>query len=253
MAGVSFVTAAAGWLLVNDQRRRARIAILATIVRTPPFMRRPMSTLLHWWNDRWVDPWGPYRWRVASGATGATLEIGVGRWPNLMYYHTTERLVGVEAKRRNVFAARRRVRRLAPAAVIIQARPERLPFADASFDTVITSLALCSVQDQAATLAEIARVLRPGGTFRFMEHVRSQHATVALLQTAMTPLWRLVADGCQPNRDTLTAIKTAGFAITSLDMLSGPWGPTLPTFSGIAEHTELQSRSQPTFADEDVT
>lgn len=252
MAGLSFVMAAAGWLMFNEQRRRARIAILKTLVRTPPFMRRPLSTVMRWWRDHWIDPWGRYRRRITKDAGGAILEVGVGQWPNLIYYHAADRLVGVETKRRNIFAARRRMRRLYPTAEIVHARPERLPFADASFDTVVASLALCSVHDQAATLTEIARVLRPTGTFRFLEHVRSQHRGAALAQAALTPLWRVAADGCHPNRDTLAAIASAGFAIISLEMVSGPWGPTLPTVCGIAQRAETQPCSQPTLVDEDM-
>ena len=252
MAGLSFVMAAAGWLMFNEQRRRARVAILETLLRTPRFMRRPLSTIMRWWSDHWIDPWGRYRRRVAKDAGGAVLEVGVGRWPNLIYYHAADRLVGVEASRRNIFAARRRLRRLYPTAEVVQARPERLPFADASFDTVVASLALCSVRDQAVTLAEIARVLRPTGTFRFLEHVRSQHAGVTLFQNALTPVWRVAADGCHPNRDTLAAIRAAGFAIISLERVSGPWGPTLPTVWGIAQRVEETSCSQPTLVDEDV-
>ncbi|MCU1531548.1 MAG: SAM-dependent methyltransferase [Arthrobacter sp.] len=86
--------------------------------------------------------------------------------------------------------------------------------AAASVD-VVTSLVLCSVADQAAVLAEIRRVLRPGGTLAFYEHVRSDHRLFAAAEDLLTPLWRRIAGGCHPNRDTLNAITAAGFTVQS--------------------------------------
>jgi len=234
LAGLSFVFAAAGWLIVNEQSRRARRAIIQTLVRWPPAMRRPLSTFIRWWSDHWIDPWRSLRRQVASGASGDVLEIGVGSWPNLLYYPPVTRLVGVEMHRRVVFSARRRARRLRPGAQVVHASPERLPFAAASFDTVVTSLALCNVDDQAATLAEIARVLRPDGHLYFLEHVRAIETSIALVQDTLTPIWRLVTRGCHPNRDTLSALTTAGFTITAIEQPHGPWGPLQPTVYGVA-------------------
>jgi ubiquinone/menaquinone biosynthesis C-methylase UbiE len=82
---------------------------------------------------------------------------------------------------------------------------------------VVTSLVLCSVPDQGCALAEIARVLRPGGELRFYEHVRSTRRPIGWLQQAVAPAWSRLAGGCHPDRDTTAAITEAGFRITSLE------------------------------------
>ncbi|HEY8293794.1 MAG TPA: methyltransferase domain-containing protein, partial [Micrococcaceae bacterium] len=84
---------------------------------------------------------------------------------------------------------------------------------DAGADAVVVSLVLCSVADQRAALAEIRRVLRPGGTLAFYEHVRSDFPAVALAEDALTPLWQRFAGGCHPNRDTVQSISAAGFRL----------------------------------------
>lgn len=235
LAGLSFAFAAVGWLVVNEQRRRTRVAIRNTILRSPPPVRVQLERVWRWWTDRFTDPWGMYRVQVTGGATGDVLEIGVGRWPNLTRYGPVTRLVGIDADRRGTFAARQRIRRFRPAAEIVRAAAEDLPFADQTFDTVVACLALCSVKDQAATLREIVRVLRPGGTLRFLEHVRAGHPTLALLQRLLAPIWRITAGGCHPDRATLAALERAGFTITTIEQTSGVWLLERPTFFGIAQ------------------
>jgi SAM-dependent methyltransferase len=234
VAGVGFVCAAVGWLIVNDQRRRARIAIRNALLRASPEARTRLRRVWLWWKLRLADPWGRCRARLVADAVGDVLEIGVGRWPNLKRYHSGDQLVGVEPNRRGVFLVRRRIRRFRPDAQIVYAPLERLPFAGASFDTVVSSLALCTARDQAATLAEIARVLRPGGRFLFLEHVRARHPLTAWLQRAVTPLWSRLADGCHLDRDTLAAIEAAGFAIERAQPTVGGWWLARPTYHGVA-------------------
>src|SRR5207248_4118083 len=86
---------------------------------------------------------------------------------------------------------------------------ERLPFEDGSFDTVVASLVLCSVDDQDRVLAEIDRVLKPGGRYLFLEHVRSDDPALARKQDRYEGLWKTVCFGCHPNRDTLPRIQAA--------------------------------------------
>lgn len=234
LAGVSFIVSAIGWLALNDQRRRARVAFLRAMNQSPQPMRAWVGGLWRWWRQWLVDPWAEYRWRVAGGATGAVLEVNVGGWKNLRRYGAVTRLVGVEPLRRNCFAARRRAHRIVPTAEIARSTVERLPFPDATFDTVVASLALCGVRDQDVALAEIRRVLRPGGSLRFLEHVRSRRPAVARFQDIMTPFWRLFVGGCRPNRDTLAAIRRAGLVVGVVDEVVGAPGPARPTVCGIA-------------------
>jgi ubiquinone/menaquinone biosynthesis C-methylase UbiE len=95
----------------------------------------------------------------------------------------------------------------------VQARAEALPFRDGVFDTVVSGLVFCSVDDPQAALAEVRRVLAPGGALRMMEHVRSAHRLRGAIQDWIQPAWTAVAGGCRPNRETERAVERAGFAV----------------------------------------
>jgi SAM-dependent methyltransferase len=117
---------------------------------------------------------------------------------------------------------------------------ERLPFEDASFDTVVGSLLLCSVGDQERALAEIRRVLRPGGQYLFLEHVRADDPKLAHKQDRWEGVWGVIAQGCHPNRDTLPRIESA-FTIDELDRSEMPFGPRIvrPYILGRAHATPV--------------
>ena len=108
-------------------------------------------------------------------------------------------------------------------AEVIDASAEQLPFPDASFDTAVATLVLCSVADHSAALQEIARVLKPGGHLLFLEHVRSEDAKVARSQDRIRPLYNLV--GCNPNRATLAAIEASAFTVESVQHGEVPKAP----------------------------
>ncbi len=131
----------------------------------------------------------------------------------------------------------RRAAARAPVAVLLErAGAEALPIADGSTDTVVSTLVLCTVPHPAAALSEIARILRPGGRFLFMEHVRSERPRVARWQDRLERPWGFLAGGCHPNRDTVAAIGAAGFEIESLDSYDLGPGASLvaPHVSGLA-------------------
>jgi ubiquinone/menaquinone biosynthesis C-methylase UbiE len=98
---------------------------------------------------------------------------------------------------------------------------EALPYPDGSFDTVVSTLVLCTVPDQEAALDEVRRVLRPGGRLLFIEHVRAA-GSAARWQDRLEPLWRRLLAGCHPNRDTVTAIEEAGFEIETFESFYPP-------------------------------
>jgi ubiquinone/menaquinone biosynthesis C-methylase UbiE len=107
--------------------------------------------------------------------------------------------------------------RSAPVPVrVVAGDADHLPVADGSADAVVASLVLCSVPDQASALAEIVRVLRPGGELRYYEHVRSAGVPGAL-EDAVSPVWPLLAGGCHPNRRTSQAIAASGLAVERED------------------------------------
>ena len=100
-----------------------------------------------------------------------------------------------------------------PDAKLLRAPAEDLPFNDASFDTVVSTLVLCTVDDQPRALREVRRVLRPGGRLLFIEHVRGEDPKLARLQDRMAPINRRFAQGCHCNRPTLDGIRSAGLEV----------------------------------------
>jgi ubiquinone/menaquinone biosynthesis C-methylase UbiE len=100
---------------------------------------------------------------------------------------------------------------------VIAGHGDALPFDDASFDAAVVSLVLCSVPEPGHFLAEVRRILKPGGELRFFEHVRSVRPLLGVFQDAITPLWSAIGGGCHLNRDSRAAINAAGFEIDELD------------------------------------
>lgn len=173
----------------------------------------------------------PLRRWVVGGAAGDTLEVGGGTGASLPFYPADVRLTLTEPDPNMLRRARQRAERLGLAVRWEQAAAEVLPFADASFDTAVVTLVLCTVRDQAASLAELHRVLRPGGELRFIEHVRGE-GVWGRLHDAIAPLWRLMAGGCHVNRQTLAAIDAAGFEV--VELRRSRLGPGTPVLAGVA-------------------
>jgi len=96
---------------------------------------------------------------------------------------------------------------------LVRARAEALPFRAGAFDTVLSGMVFCSVDDPAAGLAEVRRVLAASGTLRLLEHVRSAAPLEARLQDLTQPAWTWLAGGCRPNRETERAVELAGFTV----------------------------------------
>lgn len=166
---------------------------------------------------------GAMRERLLAEAEGRVLEIGGGTGVNLRYYEGLDSLVVAEPEPAMLRRLQNRVREQAMPAEIVQAPAEDLPFEDASFDTVVSTLVLCGV-DQERSLGEVRRVLRPGGRLLFLEHVRSDDAAVARLQDRVNRLNRFLV-GCECNRETLAAIEAAGFTISRVEQTTMPEAP----------------------------
>jgi SAM-dependent methyltransferase len=146
-------------------------------------------------------------------ARGEVLEIGFGSGATLPFYEPAK-ITSLTVVEPSEGMNRRAAARLAASPVPVRSVPgagEQLPFADASFDTVITCLTLCSVRDVPQVLAEIRRVLRPGGRFLFLEHVLSEDAGRQRWQHRLTPLQRVIGVGCHLDRDTPALVRAAGF------------------------------------------
>jgi SAM-dependent methyltransferase len=172
----------------------------------------------------------PRRERLVGDLAGHVLEIGIGNGLNLSYYRDIARLTAIEPDpfMRQLLAERAEA--VDFPFEVQTAKAEDLPFEDASFDAVVTSLVLCSVGEPAVALGQIRRVLKPGGEFRFMEHVRADGIGGKLLD-AIQPGWSLMGGGCHPNRRTEAAIRAAGFSIASIERYNEG---ILPHILGIA-------------------
>jgi ubiquinone/menaquinone biosynthesis C-methylase UbiE len=164
------------------------------------------------------------RRQLLAAAQGATIELGAGTGLNLEHYpEAVARLVLTEPDRHMRVRLCRRVEALSATAEVIDASAAQLPFADATFDTAVVTLVLCSVPDQRAALEEVARVLKPNGRLLFLEHVRSDDPKVAKWQDRLRPICNLV--GCNPNRETLAAIEGSALAIESVRHAEVPKAP----------------------------
>ncbi len=175
----------------------------------------PMSASME---RRWM---GWRRRRLLEGARDAVLEIGGGTGANLQHYRDVDRVIVAEP---DPFMRKRLGQKLEDARVPVEvsaAGAESLPFPDGSFDTVVSTLVLCTVPDQASALDEVRRVLRPGGRLLFIEHVRAA-GSMARWQDRIEPLWRGLLGGCHPNRDTVAAIEEAGFEIETFESFYPP-------------------------------
>jgi len=179
---------------------------------------------------------GALRKELLAGASGDVLEIGGGTGANLPYYGAAvETLTVTEPDTLMLRRLERRAREHAPLAKVLRAPAEDLPFDDATFDTVVSTLVLCGVDDQPRALRELHRVLRPGGRLVFMEHVRSDEPRLARLQDRMNGINRFVVC-CDCNRPTLQTIEAERFEVTRLERRTMPKAPPFvrPLIVGVA-------------------
>jgi ubiquinone/menaquinone biosynthesis C-methylase UbiE len=156
------------------------------------------------------------RRELLAGLGGRVIEIGCGSGPNFrLYPEAVAELVAVEPEDYLRAKAEEAAARGGRAVRLVDALADDLPFEDGSFDTAVAAQVLCSVPSQAAALAEIRRVLRPGGELRFYEHVLARQPRYAGFQRLAAHVTPHLAGGCHPDRDTGRAIEQAGFTIQS--------------------------------------
>jgi ubiquinone/menaquinone biosynthesis C-methylase UbiE len=181
---------------------------------------------------------GDYRRSTLAAARGETLEVGFGTGLNLPYYpETVTKLIAIDSEN----MLQRRVERRISESPIPVSRLQldasgRMPFDDRRFDTIVTTMTLCSIADVVSALSEIARLMKPGGRFVFLEHGRSDDISIALRQDRFNPIQRIIAVGCNINRPIDRLIKSAGFEIMSLDRFLMPKAPRIMAemYSGVA-------------------
>jgi ubiquinone/menaquinone biosynthesis C-methylase UbiE len=180
-----------------------------------------------------------HRDECLAGLTGRVIEVGAGNGLNFGHYPpSVTEVVAVEPEPYLRERAREAAETAPVAITVVDGTADHLPADDATFDAGVASLVLCSVDDQAAALAELRRVIRPGGELRFYEHVISDRPRLARVQRALdATIWPIVGGGCHASRDTHAAIAAAGFTIErsrSFEFRPAPAIPTAPHVLGVA-------------------
>ena len=169
---------------------------------------------------------------------GTVLEIGPGSGVNLRYYPAGIRWIGVEPNPHMHPYIHKKANTLNLDVTVLNDTAETMAIDAASVDAVVGTLVLCSVPDVNATLTEIQRVLRPGGRFYFIEHIAAPEGTfLRKAQRGIRPLWKLLADGCHPDRATHHLLDAAGFSdvrYEHFDVTAAPVPITKPHIIGVA-------------------
>ncbi len=166
----------------------------------------------------------PFRRATVGQAHGVVLEIGAGGGQNFPFYDAQRvtHLEAIEPDDTMLAAARRQLPHTPVPTTLTKAAAEILPFPDEHFDSVVVTLVFCSVRSPERGLREIWRVLKPGGNLLMLEHVRSQGKLTAWMQDAAVPLTTRLSGNCHWNRDTKTAVLSAGFQLVEAeDMRAG--------------------------------
>lgn len=155
------------------------------------------------------------RQRVVPLARGEVLEIGIGTGLNLPHYNRQQvsRITGVDPASELHERARQRALAAGLEVQLVPLMAETLPFADASFDTVLVTYALCTIADPMAALREMRRVLKPQGRLLYAEHGLAPEPAVQRRQRLWSPYWQCCAGGCQLDRDIPQLIRCAGFEL----------------------------------------
>jgi ubiquinone/menaquinone biosynthesis C-methylase UbiE len=165
------------------------------------------------------------RRELLAGLQGRVLDLGAGDGANFDHFPATVgEVVAVEPEPYLRERARANAERAPVPIEVVEGLAHRLPLEDASVDGAVVALVLCSVPDQAAALAELHRVIRPGGELRFLEHVAAERGPLRALQTTVdrTHLWPHLFGGCHTKRDTVKAIAAAGFTVERCRRFSVP-------------------------------
>jgi ubiquinone/menaquinone biosynthesis C-methylase UbiE len=179
---------------------------------------------------------GSWRRDLISHAAGDVVEIGAGTGANVaLYGPAVTSLTLTEPEKPMLRRLEQRARDVESSATVLGAPAEDLPFDDGTFDVAVSTLVLCGVNDQPRALRQLRRVLRPGGTLLFLEHVRAGDPALARKQDRMNGVNRFVV-GCDCNRPTLDSIEQAGFTVTQVEHQTMPKAPAFvrPVIVGIA-------------------
>jgi ubiquinone/menaquinone biosynthesis C-methylase UbiE len=191
-------------------------------------MRRQLSDLL--WGPLFASGYDRFtktaedaglrdkRRSLLARAQGRTVDIGAGTGVNIeLYPDSVSELILTEPDSHMRRQLKKKLAALNQRAEVVDAGGERLPFLDASYDTVVATLLFCTIPDPASALAETVRVLRPGGRLLFLEHVRASDPKVARWQDRLERRWSGFGRGCHLNRDTLATIEASGLEMVEVE------------------------------------
>lgn len=200
-----------------------------------------------WAGPRMEPALGSHRRALLDGLSGRVIEVGAGTGLNFPHYPAgVTGVLAVEPEPHLREVARRAAGQAPVPVEVVDGLAERLPGEDGMFDAAVVALVLCSVADQHAALTETARVLKPGGQLRFLEHVAAEGGALHRIQRAVdATFWPHIAGGCHTGRDTAAAITAAGLTIERLDRFHVPEGrvafPTSPHIRGTATRNATQN------------
>ena len=168
------------------------------------------------------------REQALASAQGHVLEIGFGTGLNLPHYpQAVTSLTALDPATLLPKKVARRISRGSLPVKLVRLSAETLPFEDGRFDCAVSTWTLCTIPDPVAALREVRRVLRPGGTYVFLEHGRSDDAWVAKWQDFFNPVQRVIACGCNLNRPIDALISQGGLKIDRLDRFLLPGVPRI--------------------------
>ena len=161
------------------------------------------------------------RARLVSDLTGDVLEVGVGNGLSLSHYDERARVTGIDYNRHMLSKAAARARASRAEVALEVADVQALPFDDDRFDHAVAGLVFCSVGDPERGLRELLRVTKPGGSVRLLEHVRAAPGRTRRAQSALSPLWSRLGDGCRLDRDTVATARRAGVVVDEVTVVGG--------------------------------
>jgi ubiquinone/menaquinone biosynthesis C-methylase UbiE len=175
-----------------------------------------------------------FRQSIAMQAFGVVLEIGFGSGLNLPYYKNIKKFYALDPSQELYDLAQERIEKASFPIEYLKASAEKIPLADHSVDSVVSTWSLCSIPHPEIALKEIFRVLKPEGKFVFAEHGKSPKFFISRIQSCLTPFSKRVAGGCHMNRDMEKLILDSGFIIQELDKFRQESKPLGFIYKGIA-------------------
>lgn len=168
----------------------------------------------------------PLRQSLVSQASDAVLEIGFGTGANFKFYPSQiHSITAIDPNPGMIPLARSSMTEGVIPVHLALASAEALPFPSSSFDTVVSTMTLCSVPLPSKAMQELLRVVRPGGRFLFLEHGQSPDRSVRRWQDGLTPVWKYLGDGCHVNRPIVQMIQAQGWTVTALENFYLPGVP----------------------------